>query len=266
MLDFGPRTATGGDLTNSMYHSAEPTFGDDTWNQVGTSDLNTLVWSDGSAATGLTLNLGNTLSESSTVVGLSNTPSAHVLGGGVSTGIYDGTSVATDGIFKGNSGQVRYVGFQLSGLPAGSYDIYVNARYTNKSYAHVQNVYVGSGPANSDFDAVTLAQTGALTYGSGQDLTAEWVEDGNYLKFSFSLGEGESLNLAVTGDNLNAVRRGFLNSVQIVRNGEESPGTVIFLSSAGWVMLLAGLAVWRFGKTETVPEKSALRSGKERAV
>ena len=39
MLDFGPTAASGGDLTNSPYHTANTGFSGTTWNTVGVVDV-----------------------------------------------------------------------------------------------------------------------------------------------------------------------------------------------------------------------------------
>lgn len=242
MLDFGP-TAAGSASSNSMYHSENEAFTDTHWNGLTVYDESSLVWSDGSPATGVAVNIGATTQHDTSVLGLNNTPSGnHALGNEINTGIYEGTSVATDGIFTGNSGNTRYVGLQVSGLPAGTYSVYVAARNTNTPNAHVQNVYVGATAQSGDFDAQLLSASGILSYSSGNSATSEWVEESNYLKLSVTLEEGEYLNIAVVGDSLGSIRRGFLNAVQIVSEGASSKGTVIMISSLeGWMSVLMGV-------------------------
>jgi len=66
MLDFGPTAATGTDRTNSPYHTANGAFTDTTWNTLGTADVASgIVWSDNTAATGISINLGATTSPES---------------------------------------------------------------------------------------------------------------------------------------------------------------------------------------------------------
>jgi hypothetical protein len=222
MLDFGPTVVTGTNQSNSPYHTVAPSFTGTVWNQIQTEDVGSgLVFADGSAATGLTLNIGAT-TNTSTTVGLGNTPSVNSpMGGSTNTEIYAGTSVGTDGISTSSSGNTRYVGFQLGGLAAGTYDIFLTSRNTSTGSAYDQIAYVGTSVASGDFNAVTLSLSGSLSYANGSDAISNWEQDENYLKFTVTLGVGEYLNLAVVGGASNE-RRGFLNSVQIVAVPEPS--------------------------------------------
>jgi hypothetical protein len=233
MLDFGPTTVTGASQANSPYHTVVPSFTGTVWNRIQTADvLSGLLYADGTEAAGLTLDLGATTTETSTIVGLGNTPSGNnALGNVTNTDVYAGTSVGKDGIYTGSGGgSLRFVGFQLGGLAPGTYEIYLTSRNTNTSNAYSQIAYVGTSATAGDFDAVTLSLTGSLSYANGSDAVLSWEVNENYLKFTVTLNPGDYLNLAVSG-GASGERRGFLNSVQIVAVPE--PSGILLLGLAG---------------------------------
>lgn len=238
MLDFGPTASTGAQA-NSPYHTAASgSFTDTSWNTVGAADIASgLLWSDGTSATGISLNIGATTAATtaSSTLGLGNTPSGNsALGSQINTGIYSGNSVGTDGIFTSTSGNTRSVGFQLSGLAAGTYDIYVTARNTSTSNAHTQTAYVGTSSSAGDFviDGGGSYASSSMSYAAGTtSAVSSWVQGDNYLKFTITLGIGEYLNLATLGSS--GDNRGFLNSVQIVAVPEPSTFALLGIGLCG---------------------------------
>ncbi len=231
MLDFGPTAATGASLTNSAYHTAHGSFSSNTtWNTIQTADVNSgLFWSGGTAATGVSVNLGATTDAGITLIGLANVPSGNsALGTAITGGVYANSSVGKDGIFTGASGNSRSVGLQIGGLAAGTYDIYVTGRNTNISAAHVQNFYAGAS-ASGDFDYAGYSTKG-LSFGNlATSQTASWSEDANYVKLTVTLTSGEFLNIASIGGTGEA--RGFLNAIQIVNTSAvPEPGTFALLA------------------------------------
>lgn len=233
MLDFGPTQVAGADQSNSPYHTVTPSFTGTVWNQIQNTDVGSgLSYADGTAATGVSLNIGATTNGDSTTVGLSNTPSVNnPLGGSTNTGIYAGTSVGTDGISTSSSGHKRFVGFQLGGLAAGTYDIYLTSRNTSTNSSYDQIAYVGTSSTSGDFNAISLSLTGSLSYAGGSDAILNWQQNENYLKFTVTLGASQYLNLAVVGGTDNE-KRGFLNSVQIVAVPEPSALLLLGLTGA----------------------------------
>src|SRR5690606_7385855 len=105
MLDFGSTTVGTNSTLNSPYHTVNGSFTNTAWNKVQASDIaaGSLVWSDGTTATGVSLNLGG--SSDATTLNLASTPTSSPLGGAVNTGVYTNTSVGRDGIFVGTTGQ-----------------------------------------------------------------------------------------------------------------------------------------------------------------
>lgn len=221
MLDFGPTTASGTDRLNSPYHTANSSFTDTSWNTIGAADVSSgLLYSNAAAATGISVNLGATTADGVTMIGIDTVPSnaTGLTGSAMTSGVYAGTAPGRDGIFTGSNGSSsRYVGAQIGGLSAGTYDIYLTGRNTNTTAGHEQNFYAGKSSAAGNFDASTLATLAITYYAAPTSQNDVWSGSGgliNYAKFSVTLTSGEFLNLAVRGGTGDA--RGFLNSIQIV--------------------------------------------------
>ena len=256
MLDFGPTVTT--TPANSPYHSVVPTAGT-TWNTVNSNAVTAgnLSYSNGSTATGVSLNLGTATGTTNTVPATTlnvSTPSTTFSSGTAGTGIYTNDSVATDGVFSGGSATAfTSVGFQIGGLAAGTYDIYVTSRNTSVS-GYRQNVYAGTSATSGNFTyAASSTGTGGSAVGAaasgyslatvgynGTNSSTSWVEAtsgnlfGNYTKISVTLTSGQFLNLAVTGQFNED--RGFLNSVQIV-NTSSIPEPSTYAVLAGFTAL-----------------------------
>lgn len=238
MLDFGPTVVTGASRVNSPYHTVTPSFTGSNWNQVQTADIASgLVYADGAAATGVSINMGNS-GTGSTIINLSNTPTGNsALGSQVNVGVYASPSVGMDGVFSGSTGQNVAVGLEVGGLAAGTYEIYMLSRNTNTSVANSLNVYVGKAAASGNFDFSSGFSTINLSYiatssGVGNAQTAAWIGTGvntNYAKFTITLAAGDVLQLASAGGT--SETRGFLNSVQIVTVPE--PSAMVLLGAVG---------------------------------
>ncbi|GHC13425.1 PEP-CTERM sorting domain-containing protein [Cerasicoccus arenae] len=235
-LDFGPTA------TSTPANSPYTTSGTPTWNTVGVTDVaaGSILDINGSIATGVSLDIGSAAGSGSTpntTLSLSSQPtSSSNLGGIYNTGIYAGSSVGTDGIFNspGGNTQSAAVGFQIGGLDAGIYEVYVAARNTSRTEndgIYSQTVSVGSSSSAGNFSYLsssgssgsTTAET--LNYNTVSS-TSAWIEDSNYLKYTITLAEGGFLNLAVLGGGVD--RRGFLNSVQVVSIPEPSSFAALF--------------------------------------
>jgi len=227
MLDFGPTVATDAARLNSPYHTAAGSgFTGSSWNLIERTDvLSGLVYADGTAANGVTVNLGVAPATGTpTVVALGSTPgSSAALGTVVSTGIYASPSVGRDGIF-GTANQS--MGVQVSGLAPGIYEIFIIGRNTNISSSTAVS-YVGTGVTGVDFDFSGLTPF-TINY-TNLTSTSSWVEGANYSRHTITLAAGESLNIATQGTDSASQFRGFLNSIQIVPQVPE-PSTAASLS------------------------------------
>ncbi|WAC18823.1 hypothetical protein OVA24_16455 [Luteolibacter sp. SL250] len=226
MLDFGPTTAAGADLTNSPYHTvAGGGFTDGSWNKIEKADVSSLTWSGGGTATGVSVNLGVAPgSGTPTVVNYATAPnSSSALGtlwpsGG---GIYAATSVGRDGIF-GVANQS--LGIQITGLAAGIYEIFVVGRNTNTG-STIANSYVGAGVAGENFDFSGLTPI-SINYTAATS-TAAWIEGVNYSKHTITLAAGQALNIATQGTDADSQFRGFMNSIQIVQQVPEPSAALL---------------------------------------
>lgn len=218
MIDFGPTAPAGAYRTASPYHSGATSSPGSSWNTVGTADVASgLVFADGSSALGVSLNLGATSDAVSRTINLGTTPSnSNGLGTAVNTGIYAGSSVLTDGIYNGSSGNARAVGAQIAGLSAGSYDVYVSGRNTNTAATHSQSFYAGVSDTSGNFTFTDPGYlTASLTFVNATTATTAWAQGANYVKFSVTLDEGDFLNIASFGGTAGE-QRGFLNMIQVV--------------------------------------------------
>lgn len=250
MLDFGPNLTT--TPSNSPYHTVNTGFTGTSWNKVETADVASgLVYSDGTTATGVTVNVGASLNTSTlTTINLAETPSGNSqLATG--TGIYAAGSVGTDGIFeKSNSTgtNVGSVGVQITGLAAGTYTLYLTGRnnsITNfGSTGQVITAYAAAGTAGSDY-AFGGYSSGSNTF-TGSTTSSSWVAGTNYIELSVSITAGEAINIAVIGGGdaggSTIDQRGFLNSLQIVNVTSSVPepsaySVVMGLGAVGIVSL-----------------------------
>lgn len=249
MLNFratgGP---TGANLTNSPLHTSEPSFTDTTWNNVSNSDVTSgLLYADGSSATGVAFDLGLAdLDVSSTVILSSNPGKVSNLGNNTNTGVYAGDSVAKGGIFAGNTTDRLEIGLQVTGLAAGTYEVFVTGRNTNgqNSSELPYTYYASAGTEGADFD-FSGYDSSSVTFIS-DDNTSSWVDGGNYGKFTITLAAGEALNIVSNGDggkgdagsSFGSANRGFLNSVQISMIPEPQTWALILgLASLGVLAL-----------------------------
>lgn len=233
MLDFGPFAASGDNLTNSPYHTANSGFTDGTWNQLSFGDVASgLKYADDSTATGVSLNLGS--QTSGTTINLAANPGrSHELGLAITTGIYAGNSIGRDAVWTDGTGS--RTGAQIAGLAAGTYEVYVTARNTSAGEgATSQTIYVGSGPAGLNFDSAALDSV-TVSYPNKITAIDAWSEGDNYAKLTVTLNAGDALNIAVSGTQGAANDRGFMNSIQIAPVPE--PASLGVLGLGGLLLL-----------------------------
>lgn len=202
------------------------------WNTLQTGDIASgLIWGDGTAAAGISVNLGVS-SSGSDVINFANNPSSVGLGSTVTTGIYSDTRVARYGIWGGGSaGQNIALGVRIDGLVAGTYQIYVTGKNTNSSNNLASIFYASAGSGDLyDFSSITNTAGVANT----TSVSGAYAVGVNYGLLTVTLGTGQSLFLATEGTT-DGEKRGFLNSLQIVAVPE--PSSLVLVTGG----LLAGL-------------------------
>lgn len=230
-------------LTLSPGHDAGTlSLSETTWNNFNsTGASSSLLYSDGSSASGVSLIFGTESTTGSgtidlgTVTGI-NTTSLYGTGGAVagqqslvgnSASIYGSgnnsgnSAAARAGWFGGGtSGAGNAIGLRVDGLVAGDYRIYVMARNTNSNAATAapMNLYATTGASASSFTFSSLtADVLANTPYPNTNPTAynTFVDGTNYVAIDLTLLTGQSLFLASDGGAA-VETRGFLNLVQIV--------------------------------------------------
>jgi len=251
LLDFGPTTPTGSNLINSPYHNATGSAADD-WNILGTADSSSLVFSDGSSATGVTVDLGRS-ADSNTIVFANQPSSSNTLGVRINTGVFSGNSVGTDGIFHGSGGDNNRLGVQISGLAPGAYDVFVNGINTNIAPSDSARVglpqQIGALATSliATLDTTSLDSVLVENYDTDEnDPITTWVEasdaaaapDGTYARFLVTLTAGSpNLTIFSYADNDD---RGFFNSIQIARADSDDPLATPVPEPATFALLVLG--------------------------
>lgn len=225
---------TDAEKKNSPYHTETPAFTDTAWNNLTTADATGLIDSGG-AISSVGINLGIAGSTGSKVINLSTQPSgqAALTGTSVNSGVYAGNSIGRYGIFSNStannvdSNRIA-LGVQISGLAAGTYDIYTLTRNTNTIGGQTFAVHLGTSSTAGDFDFSGYSNE-SITMSTGA--TEAWADNSNYLKQTITIAAGQFLNIAVDGTATQT--RGFLNALQIVAVPEPSSLLLILPCLAG---------------------------------
>ena len=244
-LDFGPTTPTGANLTNSPYHSVLG-GSESTWNVLGTTDSSSLFYGDGTAATGVAIDLGS--SANNDLINFANQPgSNNALGVRINDGVFSGNSVGRDGIFHGSSGEKNVIGLKITGLDLGIYDIFMVGINTNitpnaaGSAGLPQNMGALATTNVGTLDIASLSSALVSNYETVSDPdAANWIEGTNFARFSVTLtADNPVLTLFTVGND----DRGFLNSVQVTVIPE--PSTYALISG---FLAIGFLTIRRFRK------------------
>lgn len=249
MFDFGTAAATGADLTNSPLHSADGSFTDTSWNSINSTTTGAktgFTYSDGTAATGVSLYVGrssnnpwSTLTFAGGPTNVTSTSNPASLDGVFASA----TSIGRDGHYAayasgtGDPTLTRIMGVSVAGLNAGTYDIYLVG--LNPGIAMSTAASMGfwavelAGTAN--YDASTLVSGGPQAV-STNSVSSSWVEGSNYVKLTFTKASNDSYLTFLTVGQSEAETRGYLNSIQIVAVPEPA--------SAGlWMALVVAVGV-----------------------
>lgn len=232
LLDFGPTVTTGTDTTLSMGHFAGAVPNSETsWNKIVNADATSgLVYSDGSAASGVSVIVGRSDAGIGDAVNYNNKNiTSSALGGQETWGIYTNTSPLKDGIFATGTSTVNTnaLGIRVDGLPAGTYTLYISGRNTSTAVISGQRFFASPGASSASFTFATNttsfvdeANSGS-PIGSGHPtqadaITSTFAYGDNCAHLVVTLGANDSIYLAATGITTNQGYRGFLNSVEIV--------------------------------------------------
>ena len=240
MLDFGATAVADPYLATSPGHgSGSVPAGETSWNTISSATPPaSLTYSDGSTASGVVLGLGQESTGGNNIISFSTAISNVALAGGgggtagqqnlVTAGSIYGinsssTAVGRDGFFGGGASTSTgaAIGMSLTGLAAGTYQVYVMARNTNSNVAsYPMKIYTSVGTASGtfNFSALTASNQSNVGYATatytGQ--YSNFVNGENYVEVSVTVAEGQTLFLAVDGGDNAIDRRGFLNMVQVV--------------------------------------------------
>ncbi|MCW1884844.1 hypothetical protein OKA04_08900 [Luteolibacter flavescens] len=252
MFDFGnpapntgvPETnvaASPGPVATGSYRTLSPghaigavPLSDTTWNTITTSSPRSdLSYSDGTAATGVTLTLGQEASAGDNIISYSTAISTLTLignGGGTAGrqsmlapgSIYGDSRLASsavgrDGFFGGTGAAI---GFRVDGLAAGDYIVYLMGRNTNSNTASLSGMtfHATAEPlsgtftdfvfSSSAFQSNTTYTTAAYAGQYGTFTAGE-----SYVAIPVTVTAGQSIYVAVDGTQTEL--RGFLNMAQI---------------------------------------------------
>lgn len=256
MLDFGQTNVAAPYLTLSPAHNAGAIpLADVSWNKIAVTTPNSsLLFGDGSAASGITLTLGQEATAGNNIISYSTAIAQLNLAGiggavvgqqnllGVNS-IYGNdtasTAVGRDGFF-GVAGSA--IGLRLDGLAAGDYALYVMARNVNSDAASVpMNIFATTAAAAGtfNFSSVTANPQSnigylAATY-AGQ--YTNFTAGENFVGLTLTVATGDSIFLAVDGGSAGETR-GFLNSVQFAPAPEPGTVTLLALGFGGLLIVL----------------------------
>lgn len=221
MFNFGTTTPSGAGLTQSPGHATNAIASDLTrWNTIGSSSVSSLFYADGTAATGITINTGVEAVANSNIINFSLDPASGTGNASAFTaGIYSPTNSPSRGFIFSGSGATndnKAVGVQISGLAAGTYEIYIAGRNTSSTSTYPTNFYAGVSSAGDTFNFSGLTAANVTNPFVASGTAYSWTLGETYQKITLTLEAGQVINLASDGLGTGATGRGFLNLVQIV--------------------------------------------------
>lgn len=260
LFDFGQTTVASPYLTLSPGHnSGAVPIAEVSWNKIAVSTPNSsLLFGDGSAATGVTLTLGqeasagnNIINYSTAIANLNLTGTGGAVPGqqsllGVNS-IYGNDSSSTaagrDGFFGGGTAAAgSAIGLRLDGLAAGNYTLYIMSRNSNSDAASLpMNIFAttGASAATFNFSSLTANPQSNIGYASatyaGQYTTFTAGE--NFVTLNLTLASGNSIFLAVDGASASETRA-FLNSLEIAPTPIPEPAGAALLALGGLLGVL----------------------------
>lgn len=227
LLDFGPTAVAPADAMLDMGHFSGAVPGAEiSWNTVVNANNSSLVYSDGTAASGVSVIVGRSDYGAGNAIDFNNKLiSSSALGSQLIAGIYTNTSPLKDGIFATGTSTVltNALGIRIDGLAAGTYTLYISGRNTSTAVTASELFFATNGPAASSFSfstnttPSTLEVNSAAPIGSAPNpalaITGTFAYGDNCVSLVVNLNAGESVYLAATGVTNEC--RGFLNAVAI---------------------------------------------------
>ena len=253
LLDFGTGTpagetagvATGTDAEKSPGYSAH--VGETTYNYGNSATSSSLVYGNGSTATGVTVTIAAESIIGNNVINFASGPALNftgVTGSAVNAGsAYAGNSPARQAVFRNGATGTNNaaMGAAISGLSAGTYSIYMAGRNTNGgASANPANFYLsvlGGNPTSFTFDgAGNTTQFTASVSHTAASLNGATFESGiTHAEFlNITIAEGQTLLLATEGTGSDP--RGFINSIEVVSVPEPSMA-ILPLASIGLIAM-----------------------------
>jgi len=244
LLDFGATVVAPSEATLDMGHFSGAVPGAEAnWNQIVNADKSSLFYSDGSAATGVSIVLGRSPAGVNNSVNYTlKTISSSALGTAVNLGIYTNTSPGKDGIFATGTATVstNVLGIRVDGLAAGTYTLYISGRNTSTGFSDPEQFFATNGASASSFSFATgatpsvIEANSAVNPGSGPAngaaaITSTFAYGDNCGHLVVTLNAGDSLFLAAIGTSASECR-GFLNAVEIMPG---SPALTNFPATIG---------------------------------
>jgi hypothetical protein len=228
LLDFGPTTVVSTDATLDMGHfaGAVPTA-EISWNKIINADSSSLIYSDGSAAAGVSIIVGRSAVGVSNVISFSNKNISSSALGAITTGIYSNTSPLKDGIFATGTFSVNTngLGIRIDGLAPGTYTLYISGRNSNTGNTAPEQFFATNGPLAATFPFAVGTTPSATELNSaapagsaantGLAVTSTFAFGENCTLLTVTLNANDSIYLTAIGVQTNELR-GFLNAVDIV--------------------------------------------------
>lgn len=226
LLDFGPTAVATAYATNSPAHAAGLVPSTEiSWNTGLIADTSSLIYSDGTAAAGVSIVLGRSSAGVSTINYTDKGYLNSALGGSLNGGIYAGTSPVRDGIYGGSgSGNAYAIGARIDGLAAGTYTVVIHGRNTSTVNATPERFYGSTDVSASSFSFST-SNTNALAANSSPPNTNSFVLGDNYNVLTLTVSAGQSMFLAAVGTT-SVELRGFMNTVEIVPGSVTIPAKI----------------------------------------
>lgn len=227
LLDFGATTVASTESLLDMGHfaGAVPT-NQISWNKIVAADNSSLVYADGTTATGVSITLGRCDFGVSNVIDFNNkTITSSALGGTLTFGIYTNTSPTKDGIFSTGTATVNTnaLGIRINGLAAGTYTLYISGRNTSTGVTAPDEFFATNGPSATSFtfgtnDTFTVEANTASPPGQAPSqanaITSTFAYGDNCTLLTVTVNPGDSIYLAAIGI-VSTEFRGFLNCVEI---------------------------------------------------